>query len=1092
MLIAAWCIAVAVWGLGAGLAQAQSAPDIRNIRPIVMLLVDTSGSMERLPNCVCQTPMCRECLPSCSADNPQRNRWAMISEALSGSWSSFACTEQDRQQSTFFGKYDYKYFVPHFALPTDRAQNNDGLLDVYRDRVKFGLMTFDGVDTLVRTDELVESTVFQRSDFLAKSITEPGMYSYGEPKELFFPGCRVPYMLDNGTRNIDAPEGGLISVGTDDADHRIANAKIQEALLGVRPFGKTPVAGMLEDLRYYFANEADVKSVLTEGADGDPYYSCRSRYAVLITDGYPNADYRGAPFYCDAVAPDGAQPYTCPYATPEESAAALCQSSSQSGQCGGVLDGLFVVGFDINDPSAVARLNDIASTGGTESAVFAHDRASLLAKLGAVLDRTAPGTTTRTVPAFGRSVSAGAQARLEFSTGFVVGDSDSDPWSGVLERRRTVCEGLQPTAKAVDSGDKFHEVLNRRIAARRLLTVLPTRAAVVTQTLVGTESGVLPQSLQVRGLAPVDAGVRALPLVPLDAGIDPTYLGLSAGEDARRDRIINWVHAGPDSGRENKRLGDIYHSSPKVVPPPTTDIADESFNLFRAQSLVADRPHVVYVGTNDGILHAFAAEDFRGPSDASSPYAGLSFSAGEELWGFVPPVLLPKLEEAMSGHQWMVDGTPILKDVFYARLPGASPSADSYRTVLLMGLRGGGRAFFALDVTNPVEPKFLWQFTDSDMGESYGEPALAQVLVELGGTLHERAIALLPGGTGSLQSSDSCAVSGDALPPTPTGADAPRRTRRCWRNQGRHFYFVDIASGALLQEIDHTAFKAPLSGGVAVFTGEVGTVSSHGFVSDADGVLWRLDFSAVDPSEWGAQAFYDMFWGAEYDDGQPAYPPPVLSVDSKGQAVLLQATGDIDRLDDIAARNRVASLTEVLTFDDAGRVTDLTVKLNWELKLDAGEQVTGPLTLFGGKTYFGTFTPSSNTVSACDVGQSRLWGVEYIEAQTGTSPPYPAPGFKSDPSLDEADRHTFGPYDNQIVMGTAITQQPKCVSLEDSTVPFVRKRIAASGDAGHQLVAQISGAPGRPNDGGAVNQISIDLETQPAFTQINAWAGYVD
>ena len=72
---------------GVGTASAQvttTDPDIRNIRPVVMLLVDTSGSMERLSG-GSDAP-----LPVCSGSvggTNQRNRWTQTVEALTGTWS---------------------------------------------------------------------------------------------------------------------------------------------------------------------------------------------------------------------------------------------------------------------------------------------------------------------------------------------------------------------------------------------------------------------------------------------------------------------------------------------------------------------------------------------------------------------------------------------------------------------------------------------------------------------------------------------------------------------------------------------------------------------------------------------------------------------------------------------------------------------------------------------------------------------------------------------------------------------------------------------------------------------------------------------
>ncbi len=66
----------------AGLCSTRTAvaqdPDLREIFPYVMLVIDTSGSMEYRPSCVCTTPACELCLPECdpgAGGTPEKNRW---------------------------------------------------------------------------------------------------------------------------------------------------------------------------------------------------------------------------------------------------------------------------------------------------------------------------------------------------------------------------------------------------------------------------------------------------------------------------------------------------------------------------------------------------------------------------------------------------------------------------------------------------------------------------------------------------------------------------------------------------------------------------------------------------------------------------------------------------------------------------------------------------------------------------------------------------------------------------------------------------------------------------------------------------------
>jgi len=309
--------------------------------------------MEKMGSCACTTPACTECLPVCG--RAEQNRWATVLEALTGGFNGFSCTSQTRNTSSYSGQYDFGYYLPHIALNWS-SQNDDGVLDVYRDRVRFGLMTFDGVGTFTDSPPIVPESLFRTR--LADSAGWIGSFSYGTPQPFTFPGCGVRRMMDNGARNenLGAP-GRLVSVGTDTDDQTVINQTIQSALLDptLRPFGATPVAGMLDDLRYYLDNHPDVKPVRAVGDTGDPYAACRSRYTILLTDGYPNADMRGSPYFCDTPG------YTCPYPTPEDTARNLCAYSSATSSCGGKIDGLYVVGWAKRGPTGVIGTNKLDS-----------------------------------------------------------------------------------------------------------------------------------------------------------------------------------------------------------------------------------------------------------------------------------------------------------------------------------------------------------------------------------------------------------------------------------------------------------------------------------------------------------------------------------------------------------------------------------------------------------------------------------------------------------------------------------------------------------------------------------------------------------
>lgn len=1180
-LLSAWLLQA-----NAGFAQ---APDIRNIRPHVMLLVDTSGSMERKPDCICTTPACLECLPVCSAGAYEQNRWAIVAQALTGEFSPYECNADTRIGGIYAGQYDEGYFLPHIQLPQEigtytGTQGGNGILDTYLERIKFGLMTFDAIGTLSDQPPLVLESTFTTAPFPSESLGTKGMYSYGANKPFSFPGATATYMINNGARSASAPEGGLVSVGADStASMTSTNAAIQATILGdsglgknpLRPFGATPTAALVEDLQEFLQTDADITQKTADPGPGDPYYGCRPRSAVLITDGFPNGDMRGSPVECEMLGlPVGST--GCPYREVSDTVADMIAS--------GELDNFYVIGFALDgDPAQVAAvealLDDIALVGDTDEAYLVANRAELVSALSLILNEQNAGATSRTAPVFTGLTPGLVQA--EFISGFNVSLDADDPWDGILERRRIECENGVPVAQTVEDADRFHVVLNGQSAApgnvepwsadtsvsfsggfsRNLWTVLPSDPANINEHLVGGGKQKL-VDLSNPGIdVPSDTGleIRDVPPGEFSGSLSPEYLfGPGSTDNAGRDALVDWIHGVAGTDREDERLGDIYHSTPAIVGPLVDDLEDRSYNDWRlglrhqespdpTENLSADgwqlnqRPRVVYASTNDGVIHAFLADDYAATAFTSGNNLD-EFScangkvAGTELWGFIPPMFLDDLDDLLAGgsKQWFADGSIMIRNLYdvrsFSQDDGAGGAADSpagqtnvWRTVMFLSFRNGGQGMVALDVTNPCKPEFLWQFTDPNLGDTYGQPTAAQIFIEdsdptprnnAGGPIvfrprQSRGVILLPGGQG-VQDAGSCSYT-TAGPATPQGMDTatgsnitPRSSRRCWRGttsvpaelrHGRSLYFIDMVTGTLIREIGEDVFPAPLNGAVSVFRGDTATVGSVAYTVDADGVLWRIDMSSGDPDDWDAEALHDLYYGEAFDAAEPTYYPPALTIDPSGNVVILVGTGNIDVLDDATAVNRVVSITEELTFDSSGFVDVLEGRLNWEIELDPGEQMTGPLELFGGQVFFGSFKAGGGTaIDACPLGASRVWGVRYLDDPTSAGALVPLledAGGTATTNLDSTDLPELS---NALLVGLQVAQQPVCTITQSVTVtdPFtgvgstLAMPYATSGRA-FKLMAHLSGSSAL--SGGLAIAILEETITAPeGFTTVSGMA----
>lgn len=1093
-------------------AQSSSTPDARDISPAVMLLIDTSGSMERMGACACTTPGCAECLPTCNAVSGvvPANRWANVLQALTGTYNSFGCEVGTRVSTD----PDAGYYLPHYNILSS-GQNPNGILDTYATRVRFGLMTFDNTPTVRNQPQLLESPLYVG---LGNSVLGlAGDFSYGPTRAFQVPGCASSFALNNGARSeLATGYGRLLSPGPDSSTPESRALLVESELSALRPYGATPIAGILSDYEHFLVNDPDVREVASGVASGDRFHDCRKRYIILITDGYPNADMRGAPYFCENAA-------SCPYDEPEIIARRLCDPTASG--CNGDIDGIFVVGFNVNgDTAVVDRLNAIAAQGGTGAALFADDLPSLKTALSAALDQTAPGTTSRAVPVMSSTAAiSNIATQSQFNAGFVVG-TNGGPWSGVLERKRTECSGTAATAQTVDATDRFHTILNARVSATRdLWTVVPTAAVNSKGYLLGASTGISSMSTDLTG--PSDnqgatglggatcvgnAAAAATPYAAAESGLARvafatgtsaiTAAHLNAASATERDAIIDWVRG--DRGTLSN-FGDVYHSSPVVVGRPQFNLPDESYNEFRRRPEVANRPTVLYVGTNDGILHAFAAEP---TTITAGPHAGTTIEAGTELWGFIPPAVFSSLKDTQTGHVYTVDGTPYVRDVFYRRTPGAAPDGSIYHTVLMIPLGRGGGAYVALDVTDPLVPTFLWQFSTPEMGLTLGAPALAQVLTTVGSALEERAVAILPAGQASSidpvtcgpqnngdawDSPDGCVARGNSASPLNVTTASGAITHRCWGTRGRHVYFVDPATGQIVQHLADNTFNAPMNGGVGVYSGDVGTITTRAFMNDADGFMWRFDMSASDPHSWTAAPFADMFSGMRTASlpaiGQPAYPPPVISTDVQGRVVVIQGTGNPDYLDGTAP-NRVASYAEELTFDTAGNVT-LGINTNWTIDLPQGEQVTGPIQLYNKVAYFSTFA-SSSSADACALGTGRIWGVDYV-GESGAL----VGKLESSPGTYVTNVSTG----NEIVLGVSIAQQLTCVEFGTAGNDYdpylsmwsTSSSVSSAGPASFQLVALTSGG-GTSTTGASITETVRNLPAPAAFTRVNGFASRAD
>lgn len=208
-------------------------------------------------------------------------------------------------------------------------------------------------------------------------------------------------------------------------------------------------------------------------------------------------------------------------------------------------------------------------------------------------------------------------------------------------------------------------------------------------------------------------------------------LNNTVAADSRGQERLNYIRGDRSqegSGASNfrvrsTRLGDIVDSDPFFVGGPNSAFPFAGYSAFRNAN--ANRIPMVYVGSNDGMLHGFRAS---------------GNGQGSELLAYVPSSLFgsdsnPKLARLTSKpytHVFGVDGSPTVGDL---------QIGSTWFSYLIGSLRYGGQALFALNVTDPstfsqgnASNIVKWEFTDAnsgaqgrDLGYTFGQPTIAKM-----------------------------------------------------------------------------------------------------------------------------------------------------------------------------------------------------------------------------------------------------------------------------------------------------------------------------------------------------------------------------
>lgn len=592
------------------------------------------------------------------------------------------------------------------------------------------------------------------------------------------------------------------------------------------------------------------------------------------------------------------------------------------------------------------------------------------------------------------------------NTGTVVFQSliDSSTWSGDLLAKTVDSNGNVSDTPSWKAATKLDAISETSLGNRRIFTSTAPTSDTGSNALRSTSAVNFTwdtlSTNQQNALRQVQGSTT---LVSEEVGRDRLAF-------LRGSRTNERSTANPDRPfrERGSRLGDIANSDPQFIHkqnfgyaqlPESAGFASTvaaAYTTFRSSTTYQNRPPLVVVGANDGMLHGF---------DASTGSTG-----GQELFAYIPNSVFNNLYELTLpsyAHRYYVDGTPRIGDAYVG---------GSWKTLVIGSTGAGGRSIFALDITNPASmstSNVLWEFTHAEMGYTLGRPSLVP----------------LPNGKFGV-----VVTSGYARGTSTTDG---------------YIWILDAADGSVLKR-----FTLPNSGDLgAPLAIDINNdkVTDRIYAADTKGKVWRVDISGSTVSAWDAPSalkdganIIPLFVARDSNgDAQPITAPLDAAYTTDRRIMLVFGTGSFYQTTDneipenpqvnsfygiidggapISGRNALRQqeiIAEVSSQTLKGRaLTNNTVQSTdkgWFIDLKVrggsatGERVVSQASLGGNRVTFSTLIPSSNP---CDAGGTS-W-IMSVDLASGGRLPYSYFDYNGDGTINENDYMTIGEGDSQI------------------------------------------------------------------------------
>ncbi|HCP47872.1 MAG TPA: hypothetical protein DIU15_17670 [Deltaproteobacteria bacterium] len=450
------------------------------------------------------------------------------------------------------------------------------------------------------------------------------------------------------------------------------------------------------------------------------------------------------------------------------------------------------------------------------------------------------------------------------------------------------------------------------------------------------------------------------------------------------------------------KMGDTGHSVAVAAPATLSAIATEP-HFIAYKDKLASLPSMVYVSSNAGMLHAFNLD--------------VSGHEGGEFWFYIPRSKASRDPENSSvrefddfqiddlmrtGQVSVNDGRIVLEHVwldgYKSTLSGCSgpsfsasdkdgtisPDGCEWHRVVVWSGGFGARHVYALDVTNPYQPRFLWERTDNSAisalgkGRAVGSPGVS-AFFDVSGTLAQKRW-LAVWGSGS----QGPGVSVDSAKTEYAHAaiyihdmdSTTSRTPTDYPQQG-----FAVAHPALSNQ-DSDSFEEYVPPEYGLF-GEPALTDLDGdgsvdvaFIGDSMGYVFKVKFRETNP---GSPQFCTFATPDTNDDSKHMYYKPATFFSQAGELLVYYASGSPFTIYDTSngglyvRKDPEPFGCEPSVAAPCAATASLFNSNGFYRFTGVGEKLVGNPTVVFGRLFFATHIPGSDP---CVLGDSRIYGLD--------------------------------------------------------------------------------------------------------------------